>query len=246
MSMKTNFTADTLAALDLDFIGMQIDKMYSEKVKATEPIGTKSAGKEEIERSASEESKGRVRVQREYDPSQPNDYEEVLKERQLIAEQRENEALQEDFRLKNNLVDPTNRGRETGRGEFRPILDEDGPLIDKKIFKMLEKHGWEYGKGIGAEENGIVNPLIPVKTSTHSAIIKPLHELQAYQGDLASKNLVQQSSNNPNQAVPIQLPPQGSSKAPAIKPGSVSMVYTSEAVVDDPRIQPIQEKYFRT
>ena len=41
---------------------------------------------------------------------------------------------------------------------------------DNKIKKMMEAMGWK-GKGLGKQEQGIMNPLIAKKTDANSAVI---------------------------------------------------------------------------
>ena len=204
-------------SFDLD-LGM-INRLYKQKV-VDETRQTDQA--EELSTSEPEDG--------DYDPQKPNDYEKVLRDRELLLEEERRRVEMEDFRIKENLLDPAVRHQKPQ--EQVQILDEDGPLIDKKIIKMLEKHGWEYGKGFGAEENGILNPIIPVKTSSHTAVLKPVESMHLVPGGELHKD----HSKSHKQAEPT---------ATTHPHPSFTVIYQSKSVVDDPRIAPIQEKYFR-
>lgn len=55
------------------------------------------------------------------------------------------------------------------------IVNEDKDRVltgQEKAIKIMEKSGWKVGKGIGKEETGMITPLIAVKNSSHSAVIK--------------------------------------------------------------------------
>lgn len=161
-----------------------------------------------------------------YDPSKPNDYEKVLREREARAEEDRRLSLEEDYRLRNEIYGGP---RPEAAPEMVRILDESGPLIDRKIVRMLEKHGWEYGKGMGAEESGMLNPLIAVKKTGQTAVITEVED---------------------NSCLPIPEPPQfhplkQSLPLQASANPTKAVIYQSGPVVEDPRIKPIQEKYFR-
>ena len=203
-----------------------IDRMYQEKVERPQTHG-ESALQEAGQSEGDSEGPG----EEEYDPRKPNDYEAVLKERERVFEDERRRVELEDFRLNQGRLESAKQ--QAFQLDQRQILDDEGPMIDKKIFKMLEKHGWEYGKGIGAEENGILNPLIPVKTSGSTAVIKPLEPRFDAVFSAANKTLIQ----NPSASEPGPLVPPNA---------SMTVIYQSKPVVNDPRIVPIQEKFFRT
>ncbi len=204
-------------SFDID-LGM-INRLYKQKI-VDEP---RQAG-ETVEDGQSEQEDD------EYDPTKPNDYEKVLRDRELFEEEERRRVELEDFRIKENLLDPAVRHQKPQ--EQVQILDENGPLIDKKIIKMLEKHGWEYGKGFGAEENGMLNPIIPVKTSSHTAILKPVESSHLISGSEQPKDPKKNQKQADSTALPQTHP-------------NFTVIYQSKSVVDDPRIAPIQEKYFR-
>jgi hypothetical protein len=203
--------------INLDFIG----KMFAEKMGNIEPTKIE-ATMEEVSYSRPAKSNRRV----VYDPEKPNEYEKVLREREVAAEEEQRVALEEEYRLKQQLYGTT---KPELPQELVRIMDESGPLIDRKIVKMLEKNGWEYGKGMGAEEKGMLNPLIPVKTAGQMALIQETE-------DPAFLALIGQA---PGQSSKVGQPPQ----AQAVTQKTV--IYQSGPVVEDPRIKPIQEKYFR-
>jgi hypothetical protein len=204
--------------INLDLIG----KMFEEKMGNLKSTNEETKGQSRIE--TANVSFGKYRL---YDPARPNDYEKVLKERELQAEAHQRELLEEDYRIRNQLYNPA--GKSDAPPEMVHLMDNSGPLIERKIVRMLEKHGWEYGKGIGAEEKGMVNPLVAVKTSGQIATIKPVEEVG---GSFLPGMAPQQSSQ---QQPSVQAPPVISK----------SVIYQSGPVVEDPRIKPIQEKYFR-
>jgi hypothetical protein len=161
-----------------------------------------------------------------YDPRRPNDYEKVLREREARAEEDKRAALEEDFRLRQQIYGGP---RPEAPPEMVRLMDDAGPLIDRKIVRMLEKYGWEHGKGMGAEEKGMLNPLIAVKKTGQTATILEVEDpaFQAMIGNPQSHELAppapQQTTTVPQKAV----------------------IYQSGPIVEDPRIKPIQEKYFR-
>jgi splicing factor 45 len=48
--------------------------------------------------------------------------------------------------------------------------DKDEGNADNKIKKMMEAMGWK-GKGLGKQEQGIINPLIAKKTDSNAGFI---------------------------------------------------------------------------
>ena len=51
-----------------------------------------------------------------------------------------------------------------------PANDKDEGNSDHKIKKMMEAMGWK-GKGLGKQEQGIINPLIAKKTDSNAGFI---------------------------------------------------------------------------
>ncbi len=52
----------------------------------------------------------------------------------------------------------------------QPPSDKDEGTADNKIKKMMEAMGWK-GKGLGKQEQGIINPLIAKKTDANAGFI---------------------------------------------------------------------------
>jgi hypothetical protein len=173
--------SDSLPEINLDLIG----RMYNEKmgVSSVVPIKQKSS----TERN--------LNTFQEYDPSKPNDYDSILKKREFEAEEEHRRLLEEDFRIRNQTADLSSRHQMVG--EQVSIMEDNGPLIDMKIVRMLEKNGWEYGKGkgLGADENGIVNPLIAVKTNNTSGVIRAGDDLPAMVYPQEQSNIAQYVDN---------------------------------------------------
>ena len=52
-------------------------------------------------------------------------------------------------------------------------MDEELSMTGtEKALKIMEKSGWKVGKGIGRDEKGMITPLIAVKTTSNTAVIK--------------------------------------------------------------------------
>ena len=57
-----------------------------------------------------------------------------------------------------------------GSVDINDMGDISGPKSENKIKKMMEAMGWK-GKGLGKQEQGIINPLIAKKTDATSGFI---------------------------------------------------------------------------
>lgn len=212
----------SMPEVDLDLIG----KMFAQKMADSSKDARHLSSRKASQPATEEQSQQKVRDR--YNPMAPNNYEQVLRERELLAEEEKEKQLQEEYLLRAQLYEQA--GKNKGPEEKVAIMDDSNALIDRKIVRMLEKHGWEYGKGIGLMEDGIKNPLVAVKTTGTSAVIKPYEDagLDTIIGLPQKRTAQSQQASQP-------APPQ-----------SGTVVYQSAPVVDDPRIKPIQEKYFRT
>jgi hypothetical protein len=173
--------SDSLPDINLDLIG----RMYNEKMGVSSVAAIK-------QKSGSERHSNTFQ---EYDPSKPNDYDAILKKREFEEEEEKRRVLEEDFRIRNNTADLSSRHQTIG--EQISIMEDNGPLIDMKIVRMLEKNGWEYGKGkgLGADENGIVNPLIAVKTNNTAGVIRAGEDLPGMAQGQDQPNIAQYVDN---------------------------------------------------
>lgn len=163
-----------------------------------------------------------------YNPRKPNDYEEVIRKRELEASLKlQQAAIGDSARLEQKLEEIALAKQKVSSdiaaltGATKPIAEDPTSFVDKKIIKMMEKFGWEQGQGIGLNNNGLLNPLIPQKISAHAAVIVP-SEPQLGAG------------SKPQAAEAAK--PQGPVR---------QLLFQSQAVVDDPRIAPIKDKYFK-
>lgn len=212
----------TMIDLDLDMIGRMFAQKMANSNQDRKPANESHTAKPAVENKATSKTKDL------YDPSNPNNYELVLRERQEQIEEQREKQLQDEYLLRVQLYGQS--GKPAQPEEMVPIMDDSNALIDRKIIRMLEKHGWEYGKGIGLQEDGIKNPLVAVKTSGSTAVIKPSE-------DAVGESIIGMPQKKLYIANQAGQPPQGQ---------SATVLYQSAPVVDDPRIKPIQDKYFRT
>ncbi|CAD8161024.1 unnamed protein product [Paramecium pentaurelia] len=96
-----------------------------------------------------------VNKPQEYDPSRPNDYEEL--KRQMNQSETQNEQPQPQ--QIEEETEPSYNEVELGSGE-------------EKALKMMEKFGYKFGLGLGKYNQGIQNPIEVIKTSNSVGVIE--------------------------------------------------------------------------
>mgnify|MGYP007051728706 CR=1 FL=1 len=106
------------------------------------------------------------RIRDEYDPARPNDYEDVLVEREKMRKKEEDERMKELERLR--AIEEQARGNSNWSGfkfvvsrvekpeglEIEPEIvpevavdEEEEVSTEEKVLRMLEKQGWKMGEG---------------------------------------------------------------------------------------------------
>ncbi|KAL8432871.1 hypothetical protein ACSSS7_004274 [Eimeria intestinalis] len=124
----------------------------------------------------------------EYDPSKPNDYAAIHRERVRQQQREELEKLRQQELEKQKLDEETKRnGGTADSGESPTSPEPQAPVLpsyidpNKKTFaaRMMEKMGWKQGEGLGANKQGITAPLVARKTAMRSGIIVQGQEVSA-------------------------------------------------------------------
>ncbi|CAD7927491.1 unnamed protein product [Amoebophrya sp. A25] len=93
-------------------------------------------------------------LQQEYDPSEPNNYDEIVKKRRRLEE----EAAVQRLREKN-----AERQRKQNEAKQAKETEEDDAAT-----AYMKKFGWQEGQGLGRDGQGITAPLIMRKTDAGS------------------------------------------------------------------------------
>ncbi|KAL8453753.1 hypothetical protein Emed_000694 [Eimeria media] len=116
----------------------------------------------------------------EYDPSKPNDYSAIHREKVRQQQREELEKLRQQELEKQKLDEEAKRNGGAGdSGESPTSPEPQAPVLpsyidpNKKTFaaRMMEKMGWKQGEGLGANKQGITAPLVARKTAMRSGII---------------------------------------------------------------------------
>lgn len=116
----------------------------------------------------------------EYDPSKPNDYTAIHREKVRQQQREELERLRQQEMEKQKLDEEAIRnGVAADSGEPATSPEPSAPVLpsyidpNKKTFaaRMMEKMGWKQGEGLGANKQGITAPLVARKTAMRSGII---------------------------------------------------------------------------
>ncbi|CDJ41686.1 DNA repair enzyme, putative [Eimeria tenella] len=116
----------------------------------------------------------------EYDPSKPNDYTAIHKEKMRQQQREELERLrQQELEKQKHDEEAARNGAAGDGGETVTSPEPQAPLLpsyidpNKKTFaaRMMEKMGWKQGEGLGANKQGITAPLVARKTAMRSGII---------------------------------------------------------------------------
>eukprot|EP01023_Acetabularia_acetabulum_P036217 TRINITY_DN3424_c5_g1_i1.p1 TRINITY_DN3424_c5_g1~~TRINITY_DN3424_c5_g1_i1.p1 ORF type:complete len:350 (-),score=79.77 TRINITY_DN3424_c5_g1_i1:397-1446(-) len=113
-----------------------------------------------------------------YDPSKPNDYEEIVKDRKqkrMEAEQ-EAERQQKLKEMQRNVEEQKRQQEEKIKHQMQiDEINEQNEQNERKGMtlaqKLLEKMGWKEGQGLGRQQQGMATPLIAQKTDKRSGII---------------------------------------------------------------------------
>lgn len=100
-------------------------------------------------------------LQDAYDPSKPNDYEQIIRERKRARLEKEAE------------LDTLKRKRMEEKAKAKPqvVVETAHPKREKGMTlaqKMLEKMGWKKGEGLGKTNQGISTALVVEKTDARS------------------------------------------------------------------------------
>lgn len=106
----------------------------------------------------------------DYDPEEPNIYKEYIHSEEKLAEEEDWEDYLARWELNPNAASSTSieftksteSDDKTGSMEEEPSsVNDPEPVPDKSGIgsRLLQKYGWKPGKGLGASEDGIVNPL---------------------------------------------------------------------------------------
>eukprot|EP00347_Sterkiella_histriomuscorum_P018001 403347165 len=137
----------------------------------------------------------------EYNPAQPNDFEKIIGKakalkKELIARVEREKALKKQIEFQEQQLLGQNQEEEDDFSQMtadevyqarlkkrqqqsqQPDQYDMGSSEgmgssnkgDNKVKKMMEAMGWK-GKGLGKQEQGIINPLIAKKTDANSAVI---------------------------------------------------------------------------
>lgn len=116
----------------------------------------------------------------EYDPSKPNDYAAIHREKVRQQQREELEKLRQQEMEKQKHDEEANRnGGGADGAEAATSPEPQAPVLpsyidpNKKTFaaRMMEKMGWKQGEGLGANKQGITAPLVARKTAMRSGII---------------------------------------------------------------------------
>ena len=120
----------------------------------------------------------------EYDPWKPNDYEQILMRRKRLEKQMQTkQKLLEKQRIaQEQALAAKEKSKNQEKDVILDLSAEDAykqrvmksSNQNAKVKKMMESMGWK-GKGLGREEQGILNPLITKKaygSSTTGVIVE--------------------------------------------------------------------------
>ncbi|CDW78893.1 dna-damage-repair toleration protein drt111 [Stylonychia lemnae] len=163
----------------------------------------------------------------EYNPANPNDFEKIIGKAKALKKElaarvererilkKQIEIQQQQLLNKGKLQDEEEEdytemtAEEAYQARLRKsqghLENQDAPQgsnrSDNKIKKMMEAMGWK-GKGLGKQEQGILNPLVPKLTDGNAAII----EESAIGLDIMMKNEDRNPAIQNQQFIPVQLP----------------------------------------
>ncbi|TNV76387.1 hypothetical protein FGO68_gene13025 [Halteria grandinella] len=130
----------------------------------------------------------------DYNPGQPNDYEKIMLKKNKV--QREMEARIDKERIRQQQIENMKhsegvsqinedelemtaeeayqarlRRSQGNKVDSYGVAQPSVSIGDNKAKKMMEAMGWK-GKGLGKQEQGIINPLIAKKTDAGSGMIQ--------------------------------------------------------------------------